>query len=90
MALLKMETILFNNINQFCQFIYTSDGSFDVFVYWICDQLSYVQSEYRMLIVIFFNWAGIDNNGKEVASGLYIFVLSNGKQNHSRKMLLIK
>ena len=35
-------------------------------------------------------WAGIDNNGKEVSSGLYLYVISNGKQTLSGKMLLIK
>ncbi|HFD32636.1 MAG TPA: T9SS type A sorting domain-containing protein [Gammaproteobacteria bacterium] len=36
------------------------------------------------------NWAGKDNKGKEVSTGLYIYVLSDGKQTISRKMLFIK
>lgn len=36
------------------------------------------------------NWAGMDSKGKEVSTGLYIYVLSNGKQTISRKMLFIK
>lgn len=36
------------------------------------------------------NWAGKDNMGKEVSTGLYVYVLSDGKQTISRKMLYIK
>jgi hypothetical protein len=36
------------------------------------------------------NWTGIDNSGKEVSSGIYIYILSNGKQTLSGKMLLVK
>ena len=36
------------------------------------------------------NWAGIDNNGKEVSSGIYICKISDGEQTISGKMLLVK
>jgi hypothetical protein len=36
------------------------------------------------------NWDATDNLGKEVSSGLYIYVLSNGQKTLSGKMLLIK
>ncbi len=35
-------------------------------------------------------WNGINNNGKEVSSGIYTIVLTNGRHSTSRKLVLIK
>ena len=37
-----------------------------------------------------FNWDSIDDNGREVSSGLYIYQLIAPNQVHSKKMLLLK
>jgi hypothetical protein len=36
------------------------------------------------------NWAGDDNKGKEVSSGVYLCIIINGEKTLSRKILLVK
>jgi len=40
--------------------------------------------------VHFTNWTGIDNSGKSIGSGIYLYKLETKDYSASRKMLLLK